>query len=626
MKPLNLNKETCNPISSNCVVWQGPDMPCIQLCKGDTVSDVVAKLATELCTVLDTLDVSNYDIACFNITSCGPSNFQQLLQLVINQICLIEEGINSSDPNKAPLKPGCPDCLVTVADCFIPELGETTQLITYVQALASKVCTLILQIGVIQNTLINLGDRVAVLESYFPLPAPSEVDITPDCILPSIPTPVSDVVIALESAWCNLIGVLGDDVAIYSAILAQCVADGDARKDGGGPMSSLPGWISAPVATLAESIINLWLTVCDLRSMTSVTVSGLDTQTIQTVVTGGPAYEVSARIVDTGWVDLEGFNFYGVNPPGSAMINSKPKCRRIGNVIHFKGDVYVPMSSNADGSAIVPLLTSTDYNGNAYPYVFTSIDATYGNGVTLISPTGTMAFNAGNSCIPTSVWTGSSPLLDDDYYLGRVIAVRPINLTPAYGTSLSSALNVFIDTNGLLKLQTLTVDELTSTRPSGLAGTSHLRMITSNVRSGDYVSNYTSEYTNIHSLPSTNFAKSIGEITGTTFTDTTHQSGVFAIGQTLTGPGIVPGTKIIAYGTGDGTNNGGTYELNISQTAAPGSVLVGTADITINSISRSTSAIEVNTTTWPFSCNAGRVEQIGGFKFRLDGLMAYIAS
>jgi len=624
MKPLNLNKETCNPISSNCVVWQGPDVPCIQLCKGDTVSDVVAKMATELCTVLDTLNVANYDITCFNVTTCGPANFQQLIQFIIDQICSIQDLAN--DPNKSPITGGCPDCLITVADCFIPELGQTTQLVTYVQSIATKICTLVLQIGVIQNTLIALGDRVTVLESYFPLPAPSEVDITPDCVLPSVPTPVSSVLIALESAWCNLIGVLGDDAAIYNAILAQCVADGDARKDGGGTMSSIPGWISAPVATLAESVVNLWLTVCDLRSMTSVTVAGLDTQTIQTTVTGGPAYVVSADIVDTGWVDLEGFDFYGVNPPGSAMLNNKPKARRIGNVIHFKGDVYIPMSSNADGSTLVPLLTSTDYNGNAYPYVFTGIDGTYGNGVSLTFPTGTLKFNAGNNCIPSSVWTGSSPLLDDAYYLGYVIANRPVNLTASYGTSLSSVFNVFIDTNGVLTLNSLQVNELISTRPAGLIGTSHLRMITSNVRSGDYVSNYTSEYTNIHSLPTTNYARSIGEITGTTFTDTTHQAGVFAIGQTLTGPGVTDGTKIIGYGTGDGTNNGGTYELNISQAVVAGTVITGSADITINSISENTSSIEVTTTTWPFSCDAGNVEQVGGFIFRLDGLMAYIAS
>ena len=41
MKPLNLDNKPCNPVSSNCVVWQGPTLECIDLCKGDTVSDVV---------------------------------------------------------------------------------------------------------------------------------------------------------------------------------------------------------------------------------------------------------------------------------------------------------------------------------------------------------------------------------------------------------------------------------------------------------------------------------------------------------------------------------------------------------------------------------------------------------
>ena len=67
MKPLNLDNKPCSPISSNCVLWQGPDIPCINLCKGDTVSDVVAALAEELCCVLTILDINSYDLSCFNM-------------------------------------------------------------------------------------------------------------------------------------------------------------------------------------------------------------------------------------------------------------------------------------------------------------------------------------------------------------------------------------------------------------------------------------------------------------------------------------------------------------------------------------------------------------------------------
>ena len=57
-----------------------------------------------------------------------------------------------------------------------------------------------------------------------------------------------------------------------------------------------------------------------------------------------------------------------------------------------------------------------------------------------------------------------------------------------------------------------------------------------------------------------------GTITGTLFTDITHGSGNFVVGQLLTGIGVAPGTKILGLITGTGSNNGGTYIVNISQT------------------------------------------------------------
>ena len=63
-------------------------------------------------------------------------------------------------------------------------------------------------------------------------------------------------------------------------------------------------------------------------------------------------------------------------------------------------------------------------------------------------------------------------------------------------------------------------------------------------------------------------AAGTGTISGTTFTDVTHISGTFAIGQTLTGVGVAAGTKITALLTGTGANNGGTYTVSIAQTTA----------------------------------------------------------
>ena len=57
-----------------------------------------------------------------------------------------------------------------------------------------------------------------------------------------------------------------------------------------------------------------------------------------------------------------------------------------------------------------------------------------------------------------------------------------------------------------------------------------------------------------------------GDISGTTFTDTTHWSGTFAVGTLLLGTGVTTGTYITGLLTGTGSNNGGTYTVNHSQT------------------------------------------------------------
>lgn len=61
-----------------------------------------------------------------------------------------------------------------------------------------------------------------------------------------------------------------------------------------------------------------------------------------------------------------------------------------------------------------------------------------------------------------------------------------------------------------------------------------------------------------------------GSIAGNILTVTGINSGAIAQGQTLSGTGIVPGTKIVQFLTGAGgnVNEVGTYQVNINQTVA----------------------------------------------------------
>ena len=167
MKPLNLDNKPCSPISSNCVIWQGPDIPCIKLCTGDTVSDVVAKLATELCTVLDILNVTNYDLSCFNLTACGPNDFQALIQFLIEQICATETQVTIiSDPATSPVNTTKSDPLITVAPCFVIN-GITVMTVSqYAQAIGTRVCDLVTQIAALNSQITSL-DLSLSLYFYF---------------------------------------------------------------------------------------------------------------------------------------------------------------------------------------------------------------------------------------------------------------------------------------------------------------------------------------------------------------------------------------------------------------------------------------------------------------------------
>jgi len=102
MKPLNLDKSTCNPISSNCVIWGGPDIECINLCKGDTITDVTYKLALELCKIMELLNITNYDLACLDL-ACAPEDFNSLLQAIINKLCT--EGPAGATGPQGPVGP-----------------------------------------------------------------------------------------------------------------------------------------------------------------------------------------------------------------------------------------------------------------------------------------------------------------------------------------------------------------------------------------------------------------------------------------------------------------------------------------------------------------------------------------
>ena len=535
MKPLNLDNSPCSPTSSNCVIWQGPDLPCIKLCKGDTVSDVIAKLATELCTIMDMLNVSNYDLSCFNLTACGPNDFQALVQFLIEQICSLQTQVTTvSDPATSPIagtpKSASADSLVTVADCYV--LGSQTVMTVaeYAMASGTKICTIIDQITIINAQIVNLEIRVTDLENT-PVPTTPIPSFTLSCQIGSLPGGSTNFINTIlqqfiNNVWCSYVTATGTATDILSAVSAICITDTDLQLTNGAAFSTNPAWIqNSSYSTLSDAVNNLWVALCDIYNYSkSLAVTVADTATVDLTMTSNV---ITAKITDTGWVDLNGFAYYGVGV-------AKPKCRRIGNAVHFKGTVFVPLENPSSPGNVVALASTTTYNSIAGNQTWSGI------GGCTIDSNGAILFNNGASVVPSSITTGN---FDDAYSLGWIVAVRGIDVNATYGTTLTSMFAISISAAKGLQAQLVHDIEITPTRGAGYQGNSPLRFITSNVRAGEYLPNYLGTGTDIHNAPSNaNFP-----LVSDTFN-----------------------------------------------------------------------------ATWPLSCDAGNENQVGGFNFKLDGLIAYL--
>jgi len=277
MKPLNLDNSPCSPISSNCVIWQGPSIPCIKLCTGDTITDVVYALAIKLCNIVDAVNISTLDLSCLDITTGTPSNINDLLQILIDKICTLN---NVPTPSVFPT-PGntsCPtNCIVPVAECLQTNGQTTMKLLDYVQLIGNTICDILDDITIINSSITNLTIRVTALESIPPTPPYILPSVVPDCtladgsVIGGISYPLNIILTALVNddnhGYCALLSQLGQPNEINVAYNSQSV-DGTE-----GSLSNCAltldqlfsvTWISAPT-NLSESFIDLWLVVQDIR-------------------------------------------------------------------------------------------------------------------------------------------------------------------------------------------------------------------------------------------------------------------------------------------------------------------------------------------------------------------------
>jgi len=273
----NTNKDNCVPVSSNCVIWQGANLPCIGLCTGDSVSDVVYRVAVEICDLKDSFGFTDVDLTCLlKICTTVPEpqkTLTAILNLIINKVCCLSDITNEiiAEINANPK-----EIELTLANCFHVTNPQGVPLTVlpvsaYVTQIGIKICDEIVPVLASHSaTLISLQTQINNIPDPTPIP-----DVVPNCltgngVIPNVPTPIDTVVEELERQFCVLTNALGPTSEIIR-VSGQCnlsTTPTDLNVGNflstGLPLVSNGNWNTTPT-NLAETLQNLWLVACDLR-------------------------------------------------------------------------------------------------------------------------------------------------------------------------------------------------------------------------------------------------------------------------------------------------------------------------------------------------------------------------
>lgn len=376
MIPTNSSNSTngCDSISSNCVIWQGPDISCINLCNGDTISDVTAKLAELVCTLIEdgvaiNPNLTGLDLSCLNIPGTTPTTLVPVLQEMVTAIC------EKNTPGSTYTLP-----IMTLPACLVyndPSGNPVTQLRldNFALLIANKVCDILVSIVYINTTLTNFNTRISTLEACV-LPCSgntAETQVVPTCIINvGVLTDVSVLLLALEVRYCALETAVGLPAAINAAISQACILSTTTTlSDPTVSYGSKTGWNNTPV-NLAQTVQNMWIVLCDIHTAVSSIQTNCCPSGCSSVTFG---YNTSNVLASNGVIDSINFNFQNTTGTGSVIPATFNDCAgstvitiRDSNNVAVTSTVSVASLQNSAGGVTISVS-----NLNTYKPLTTSV-------------------------------------------------------------------------------------------------------------------------------------------------------------------------------------------------------------------------------------------------------------
>lgn len=285
------NNKCLNPVTTKCVTWDGPEITCLDgtvLCKGQTIENTVYILASKLCEIYEAIGIEGIDTCINNIqdgtsVSIGAtSNLQQVFSAIINKVCALNTRVQILENTDCPEIRGVVPSCITANPTLLAQLQSlqgwdeatsTLPIEIYANFIAQVVCSMLVSISSLQSSVSTINQNIQDLWDALNNCANNcTFNVQPTCTNNFTLNPDNEPVFIstayswLETDFCQLQSVVGTSTEITDAISRECAnLDQQDRLSSGGVMGDISGWVSNPT-TLADSLNNMWLTVCDMRT------------------------------------------------------------------------------------------------------------------------------------------------------------------------------------------------------------------------------------------------------------------------------------------------------------------------------------------------------------------------
>ncbi|HOK59508.1 MAG TPA: hypothetical protein PK432_00845 [Candidatus Dojkabacteria bacterium] len=281
--------KNCTPVSSSCVIWNGPKIECIDQCQNDSIEDIVYRLGQIICSLSE---MSQSDCNCDNkidnlLYNClitdqqipqwgeGGKGWtgQQLLEIYAEELCSRANG-NVTVQDLVTLHKKINQPLALKDHLQYEEDGQTITELTYDQyilLLAQWVCDLYDTLVTQQSNITTIQNDILIIRQWIDnYKEPNKLTITSGYASAANPGETVNIDTAFETfeaRYCDYISVLGSTTKWTTAMSTMCpmLATEPQMQNLDLDMKDLANWIPNP-NTVAENYNNLWLTVCDLRT------------------------------------------------------------------------------------------------------------------------------------------------------------------------------------------------------------------------------------------------------------------------------------------------------------------------------------------------------------------------